>query len=201
MDIVLYHLAGTRSQRIRWMLEELGLEYELRTIDLFAGEGDSAEYRAISPLGQLPAVTIDGAPMLESGAIVQWLAEYHIDQGFAPALDSPQRRAFDQWMYFSVSNLEMPAWEIVLHGKILPDEVAVKAIIPFATRKLLEVLSMLENALGDQDYLIDNNFSAVDIMIGYILMWHPDHIEGFHALKAYTERLRQRPAYIRSRED
>jgi glutathione S-transferase len=201
MNIVLYYLSGSRAHRVRWMLEELELNYKLEHIDLFKGEGNTPEYLALNPLGQLPAITFDGSPMFESGAIVQWLADSNLEKGFAPPLDSPLRREFEQWMYFSVTNLEMPAWEVVLHGKILPEEVAVKQIIPFATEKLLQVLAVLEQALEGKSYMVGDQFSAVDIMIGYILKWFPEHIEHFTNLLIYTQNIQQRPAYVRSSQE
>lgn len=200
MEIVLYYLSGSRAQRVRWLLEELELDYQLKQVDIFKGEGHTPEYLALQPLGQLPAVTLDGDPMFESGAIVHWLADSYLDKGFAPSLSSPLRREFDQWMYFAVTNLEMSAWEIMLHSRILSDDEAIKDIVPFATIRFLRVLAVLEKALEGKHYMIDDRFSAVDIMIGYILMWLPEHIDTFANLKAYTENLKQRPAYLRSKE-
>ena len=198
MEFTLYHLPGSRSQRVRWMLEELELDYKLEHIDLFKGEGNTPEYLALHPLGQLPVLKIDKSVMLESGAIVHWLADKHLDKGFAPALNSPHRPEFNQWMYFAVTNLEAPAWEIMLHSNILPEDVAVKEIIPFATNNYLKVLTVLEDKLKGKNYLVDNKFSAVDILVGYILMWFPEHAESFSNLKSYTKNLQQRPAYNRS---
>lgn len=198
MKLTLYHMPGSRSQRVRWLLEELGLSYTLKTIDIFKGEGNTAEYLALHPLGQLPTIKIDDSAMFESGAIVQWLADTNLEKGFAPALDSPNRCDFDQWMYFSVTNLENPAWEIMLHSKILPKDAAIKEIVPFATKNLLQVFTVLDNELERKNHMVDNTFSAVDIMIGYILMWYPEHVEPFSNLKSYVHNLQQRPAYIRS---
>lgn len=198
MKLTLYHLPGSRSLRVRWLLEELGLSYTLKTIDIFKGEGNTAEYLAVHPLGQLPAIKIDDRTMFESGAIVQWLADTNLEKGFAPTLDSPNRRDFEQWMYFSVSNLETPAWEIMLHSKILPKESAIKEIIPFATKNLLQVFTILDSELKNKDHIVDDTFSAADIMIGYILMWYPEHVEHFSNLKSYVHDLQQRPAYNRS---
>ena len=198
MEFTLYHLPGSQSQRVRWMLEELELDYKLEHIDLFKGEGNTPEYLALHPLGQLPVLKIDKSVMLESGAIVHWLADKHFDKGFAPALNSPHRPEFNQWMYFAVTNLEAPAWEIMLHSNILPEDVAVKEIIPFATNNYLKVLTVLEDKLKGKNYLVDNKFSAVDILVGYILMWFPEHAESFSNLKSYTKNLQQRPAYNRS---
>jgi len=191
-------MKGTRSQRVRWMLEELGLNHTLKHIDLFNGDANTPEYLALHPLGQLPTLLIDNDIMLESGAIVHWLADFYIDKGFAPALDSPPRREFNQWMYFAVTNLEAPAWEIMLHSNILPEGVAVKEIVPFAIGNYLKALTVLNEKLEGKTYLINNQFSAVDILLGYILMWFPEHAESFSNIKSYTENLKQRPAYIRS---
>jgi len=201
MGLTLYHYPRTRSQRVRWALEELGLDYRVQRVDLFKGEGNSAEYRAIHPLGQLPALRIGDEVMFESGAIVQWLAETYPEGGLAPPLDAPARRELDQWMYFAVTTLEGPAWEIVLHRDILPDTLSVKAIIPFAEKGLERALGVLEQALGGRDYLVEDRFGAADILTGYILMWFPDLMTRYPALSAYIERLGQRPAYLRSRAD
>ena len=199
MELTLYYQPGSRAQRVRWALEELGLEYRLQHIDLHKGEGKSPDYLAIHPLGQLPALRVNDEVMIESGAIVQWLAEAYPDRGLAPAHDSPQRREFLQWMYFSVTSLEWPAWEIVLHQKILPENLAVKEIIPFAKKKLESIFKTLEQSLGGRDYILDYGFSAADIMLGYILMWFKAELDAYPALLSYVERLQQRPAYMKSK--
>ncbi len=198
MQFTLYHCPGTRSQRVRWALEELGLDYRLEAIDLYHGQGNSPEYRAINPLGQLPALKADDRVILESGAIVQWLADRFSPGLLAPAVDSLLRAEYEQWMYFAVTNLEGPAWEIVLHRDILPDALAVKAIIPFAEGRLAEVFEVLGSHLGERDYLLGEAFSAADILAGYILMWFPRQVTANPALKDYVKRLKARPALQRS---
>jgi len=198
MELILYYQAGSRAQRVRWALEELNLEYRLQYIDLQKGEARSPEYLAIHPLGQLPALKVNDEVMIESGAIVQWLAETYPNGNLAPLHDSPQRRDFLQWMYFSVTSLEWPAWEIVLHQKVLTDKLAVKEIIPFARKRLEGVLTTLEQSLDGRDYIL-YGFSAADIMLGYILMWFKAELDAYPALRSYIERLQQRPAYIKSK--
>ena len=197
MELTLYYMPGTRSERVRWALDELGLDYGIEKLDLFKGEGNRADYRAIHPLGQLPALLVDGQAMFESGAIVQWLAEATPGSRLAPPVDQPARRAFDQWMYFAATSLEAPAWEMMLHGNILPDEQAVKSIIPFATQQYQRALQVLDHALTGRDYLLGREFSAADIMAGYLLAWFPEQLAECAVLPAYLERLEQRPAYPR----
>ena len=195
MELILYYSPGTRAERVRWILDELDLDYQIKTIDLFEGEGQRPDYLAIHPLGQLPALKINSEVMIESGAIVQWLAESVPGSELAPATDQPARRAFEQWMYFAVASLEASAWEMMLHGKILPDTQAVKAIVPFAEQRYAKALSVLEQALRDQDYLVDDRFSAADIMTAYILAWFPEQLVPYPSLQKYLARLQQRPAY------
>jgi glutathione S-transferase len=204
MKLTLYYMPRTRAVRVRWLLEELQLPYQLETVDLFRGEGNSPQYRAIHPLGMIPALGIDDDIMVESGAICHWLADQHPDRALAPSPDSPQRREYEQWMYFAVTTLELPAWEIVLHGKVLPEvaaDRAVSEIIPFATARYREVLAMLDGHMGGREYLVNNIFSAADIMTGYTLMWLPDLLAPFPALLDYTRRLSGRPAFIRANRD
>ena len=149
MELTLYYMPGTRSERVRWALDELGLDYGIERLDLFKGEGNRADYLAIHPLGQLPALLVDGQAMFESGAIVQWLAEAMPGSRLVPPVDQPARRAFDQWMYFAATSLEGPAWEMMLHGNILPDEQGVKSIVPFATQQYQRCLLYTSDAADD----------------------------------------------------
>lgn len=194
MELTLFYMPGTRSERVRWTLDELGLDYRIERIDLFKGEGNRADYRAVHPLGQLPALLVDGKAMFESGAILQWLAEAIPGSRLAPPADHPARRAFDQWMYFAATSLEGPAWNMMLHGNILPEKHAVKSIIPFATQQYQRALRVLDHALTGRDYLLGSDFSAADIMVGYLLPWFPEQLARCAVLPAYLERLKQRPA-------
>jgi glutathione S-transferase len=204
MNLTLYYMPKSRAVRVRWLLEELQLPYRLEYVDLFKGEGNSPQFRAIHPLGMLPALRIDDDMMFESGAICQWLADQDPEQALAPALDSALRRDYEQWMFFAVTTLEFPAWEMVYHGRILPQlapDKAVKQIIPFARERYRDALAMLNDTLNGRDYLVGSTFTAADIMVGYTLTWLPDQLKPFTALQAYTNKLLQRPAYIHANKE
>ncbi|HHJ12945.1 MAG TPA: glutathione S-transferase family protein [Gammaproteobacteria bacterium] len=195
MEITLYYMPGSRSERVRWTLDELGLDYRLEWLDLFKGEGQTPEYRAIHPMGQLPALKVGDEVMIESGAIVQWLAETVPDSRLAPARDAPERKKFLQWMYFAVTSLEGPAWEMMAHSKILPPDQAVPEILDHAERQFQRALEVLEQELDAKPYLLGDDFSAADILTGYLLGWFPQQLEHRPALSAYHRRLGERPAY------
>jgi len=101
LEIELYYTPHTRSLRPRWLLEDLGIAYTLRPVDLFGGERNPAH-----PLGSVPAMRIDGETMFESVAMCHWLADRFPEKGLAPAVVDVSRRAYEQWMFFVPGTLE-----------------------------------------------------------------------------------------------
>jgi len=193
MDIELYHTPQTRSSRPRWLLEELGAPYRLRYVDLFGGGRNPAH-----PLGSVPAINIDGETLIESGAICHWLADRFLDKGLAPAMDDPRRARYEQWMFFVPATLEPPAFEILLHTSILPEQHRVGAIVPFAMKGHRRILRMLAEELDHDGYLLGEQFCCADIMLGTTLTWLPEQLDAHPPLLAYTERVTTRPAYQRA---
>ena len=198
MDIKLYHTPQSRSVRPRWLLEELGLEYQLIPVALFDGEGETETYKKIHPLGQVPAMSVDGDVMLESCAMCHWLTDFFDDRGLAPAISDPARKHYEQWMAFSQATLEPEPWLILLHSRLLPENQRVPEIIPWATERTRSRLIVLNDALLGKDYLLGEKFSTADIMVGSTLFWIPLMLKDFPDLLAYSQRLKQRDAYIRA---
>lgn len=195
MDIELYYTPHTRSVRPRWLLEELAAPYRLRLVDLFGGE-----HNPLHPLGSVPAVRIDGETLIESGAICHWLADCFPEKGLAPATTDPRRAAYEQWMFFVPGTLEPPAFDVLMHTQILPEEKRVEAIVPYATAHYQRVLKMLAKVLDHDGYLLGEQFTAADIMMTTTLSWLPELLEEYPPLLAYTQRVTARPAYRRAIE-
>ena len=193
MEIELYHTPKTRSHRPRWLLEELGVEYRLRPVDLFGGEKNPAH-----PLGSVPAIKLDGTTMIESCAICHWLADHYPEAGLAPSQDAADRIPYEQWMFFVPGTLEPPAFDIVLHTFILPENRRVTEVLPFAELRYRAALKVLNRTLEDRDYILGETFSAADILIGSTLQWLPEMLEDFSVLKNYVKRLTARPACQRA---
>lgn len=193
MDIELFYTPRTRALRVRWLLEELGIPYRLRPVDLFGGERNPAH-----PLGSVPALRVNGETLIESGAICHWLTDRFPEAGLAPAVSAAARSRYEQWMFFTPGTLEPPAFDILLHTEILPPARRVEAILPFARKRYRAVLKLLAAELAQRDYLLGQQFTTADILLGSTLMWLPGMLQNQPEIQAYIDRLGARPAWLRA---
>ena len=106
MTIRLYYAPKTRAGRVRWMLEELGADYELVPVDREGGECDKPEYRLVHPLGKVPALDDGGTKIFESAAIILHLADAFPEKQLAPAPGTKERGLYYQWIVFNVATIE-----------------------------------------------------------------------------------------------
>jgi glutathione S-transferase len=192
VDLVLHYAPNTRAGRVRWLLEELGAPYRLRRLELGAKPDD---FLAISPLGKVPVLEIDGRPMIESAAMLIWLADRFADRGLAPAPDAPDRAAYLQWQVFVVATLEPPLLALFK----APDDAARDA----AAGKTRAALAVLEAAVADgREFVLGAAMSAADCAIGQVTGWARGAglLATFPALTAYGRRLSKRDAYRRARD-
>jgi len=191
MKIKLYYTPQTRAVRVRWLLEELGLTYEVVNIELFEGEGQTAEYKKIHPLGCVPALEVDGEIMYESGAICDWLTDFYADKNMAPSLNSKLRIKYKQWFYFIVATMEPQAWNIVLHSFILPEKRRVPNIVKISEKRYCETLAVIEKELKGKNFLIGDQFTTADIMLATLLSWLPKQVKPFEHTYAYMKKMRE----------
>jgi glutathione S-transferase len=198
---VLYHFPASRSCRVRWLLEELALPYELVTLDRRAGDLRKPEYLAKNPLGTVPTLEDGAIRMFESGAIVEHLLETRAKGRLAPAPGSPERPAFLQWLHWSEGTLLPPIADIAQHSFVRPPETRIAAVVPDAQARLRERLDVLDRELAGRDYLLPSGFSAADVTMGYgvwlakLLRQLPAELAN---ATAYIGRLEQRPAFQRA---
>jgi len=190
----LYEFPPTRSIRVRWTLQELGVEFESEIVDMLAGAHRSPEYLAINPAGKLPALVDDDLVLTESVAIVIYLCEKYPAAGLLPADIAGRAEAF-RWLLFTITELEQPLWRIARHTSLYAEAERLPDEIGLARRDFRDMAAILEAHLGDRDYLVGSAFSAVDIVCGYTLDWanEIDLLAEFPAAKQYMERLYQRP--------
>jgi len=197
--IKLYYAPRTRSVRVLWLLEELGLPYELERVDFLPPAKNFFAQR--TPLGKLPTIEDGDVVMCESGAIVEYVLERYGDGRLAPPVGSRARAAFLQWVHFAESTAFPPLGILAWLTLYRDDAERHAALVEDARARGAMGLDFLERALGRNTYLIGDDFSAADIMMGFTLIAARllGVLDARHpGLNAYVARLEARPAFQRA---
>ena len=188
-----------RDHRVRWILNEAGWPYNVRTLD--AVDQKSAAHRAVQPFGQVPTLEEEGRPpMFESGAIVWTVAER---AGVLIPSDPAQRAQVMEWYFAALNTIEGALTNVAEVEFFLPDEAAKTVrrpqVLPFAHRRLSE----LQTALGDRDWLVGDSFTVADLMMSSVLKIAAslDLMKDYPGLQKYHARCMDRPAYRKAIED
>ena len=202
----LYEVPPTRSQRAKWALEELGIEYTGHIVDIPGGQQNSDAYRAMHPLGVVPALKTADYTIFESVAIVLQLIDEHPEMKLAPAVGTPARAIYYQWSVFACAELDPPIMMYFdnsmrpleyMHPPGAPHDanLAARGRADFATRA-----DVLSTVLSDRQYLLGGEFSGADILVGHscFMATVTGLIGDYPILKAYHSRLQQRPGYQRA---
>lgn len=200
---ILYEWPPTRSQRAKWALAEVGAEYDSQKVDMMADQQKTEVYRAIHPLGVVPALQTDAYTMFESVAIVMQVIDEHPEANLAPAPGTPERAAYYQWNVFAVAEVD-PALMMYFDNALRPEGflrppatrhepiMADRGRYDFSVRA-----DILSNALRDRAYILGDAFSGSDIAIGHCCFManHMQLLSEYPVLQAYFDRLRDRPAF------
>ena len=199
----IYHAPNTRSIRVIWLCEELALPYQVKTIDFNAEYRASPEWRALSPTGKVPVMTDGNVKMFESGAMMDYLLERYGKGRLRPSEDPAQLAAYLQWHWFAEATLARPLGEIVNHGREFPGAARLPEVVKEMANRAAVCLEAVAAHMQDQEFLVNNEFSAADISMGYSLMLAemltPDRMpEG---LAEYWQRLKSRPTFVAARGD
>lgn len=190
----LYEFAPTRSIRVRWVLQELGVDFEAISIDLRAGEHRTPAFLAINPAGKLP-VLVDGEHTItESVAIALYLAEKYPDHRFIPT-DLTLRSQLYRWLFFAATELEQPLWRISRHTALYPKESRLPAEIPLARQDFTSMAVVLENHLSDRQFVVGEQVTVADFVLAYTLDWANEMqlLTVFPSSVTYMERMYKRP--------
>jgi glutathione S-transferase len=193
----LHFAPNSRAGRIVWLLEELELPYELNRMDFSPKDLKSDEHRARHPLGRVPVLEDGDVSIFESGAIVEYVLERHKNGGLKPAVDAPEFPDYLQWFHYCEGMIMPPINTIVVHTMLLPPERRDETVLGQAQRLLTRALAPIDEALAGKDYLI-GDFSAADIMLGHAIYMSNRSgcvTDEMTNLKAYIERIEQRPAF------
>jgi len=169
--LTLYHAPMTRSVRPRWLLEELGVPYELVRMNLPAADQKRPEYLRLNPNGTVPTLVDDGVAIWESAAIVQYLADKFPEQRLAPPPGSRDRGRYYQWCFFAMCGLEPPAITLFHHTVRLPEAERLPQLVAPARSQLAAAIHIVEDALAGQAFILGPDFSAADVLVGSTLWW------------------------------
>jgi len=188
MSIVLYHHPYSRAANAVWMLEEVGVAYEIRSVDIMKGAHKAPDLLALNPMGKLPILTDGDTVVTESAAIALYLADRYAYGRLAPRVDDAARGTYLRWSLFAPSVIE-------------PGTMAKQA--GWAYREAQAgwgsyeaMLNAMESAIVDRAYVLGDHFSMADVVFGGTLrfMLTVKSIEARPTFTAYAERLAQRPA-------
>ncbi len=199
----LYYAPRTRSSRPRWLLEELGVDYELARIDLLKKEHKNSDYLKIHPLGQVPAFEDGTLKLFESAAICLYLADQYPEKNLAPKVGTAERGLYYQWMMYVMATVEPPLFSVFLNEVMLSEEKRSQSAAEEARKKLIPILQLLNQELTEKTYILGEHFSAADVLIGATMIWADSMkiIQDQPAIEAYMTRMRARPAYQRATKD
>ena len=192
----IYHAPNTRSVRILWLFEELGLSYELEHYKLGDPEMRTPEYRKIHPLGRVPVLEDGAVKIFESGAIIQYVLKKYGQGKFVPTSDTPNFARYLQWFHYAEGMIMPQVNIIVVESILLPEERRNKVNLDRATKLVTRMLTAVDEGLEGEEYLA-GEFSGADMMTGHACIVSARlgaDISDKPNVAAYIERLNARPA-------
>ena len=194
MKIKLYEFGPTRSIRVRWTLQELGVDFDPIRVNLAAGENRHPEFLKVNPAGKLP-VLVDGDLVLtESVAIVLYLAEKYSDKCLLPA-ELNERAQVNRWLLFAATELEQPLWRIARHTSLYPEERRLPDDVILASGEFKDMASVLEKHMQGRQFVVGNSVTVADFVTAYTLDWGNEYrlLGGCPQLRTYMKRMYARP--------
>ena len=188
-DLVFYTHPMSRGRIVRWMLEELGQPYRTELLD-YGTTMKAADYRAINPMGKVPAIRHGDAVVTECGAICAYLADAFPEAGLAPPPGDRRRGPYYRWMFFAAGPVEAAATDKML-GVEVPEER--RATVGYGC--FADVMAALEYALSAGDYVAGDCFTAADVYFGSHIGWGMQFgtLEKRPAFERYWGRIGARP--------
>jgi glutathione S-transferase len=195
--IVVHHLNESRSQRVLWLLEELGVPYEIRHYARNATTRLAPpELQAVHPLGKSPVVEADGRTLIESGAIVDYLIRHHgAGSGLRPDPETPAFEEYQQWLHYAEGSAMLPLL-LKLYVSRLGEAGA--PLKPRIDGELANHLGFVDRSLQGREWLVGDSLTGADVQMSFV----GEAARGLRAqyphLDAWVRRFQARPAYRRA---
>ena len=192
-ELVIYGSGSNRAARCIWTVQELGLEAEFVN---YSGLIGSDELGLVHPQAKIPAAIINGAPIFESAAICMQLCDLYPEKGLLPASGTKERGSAAQWISFAQSEIEAYLWHSLQATRLLPHLESNEFPISFNNDMAKSGLQALSSHMDGVDYLLGEEFSVVDIIVGWTVNWaiKLSLVEPGSSLHNYTARLKLREA-------
>jgi glutathione S-transferase len=198
--IVVHHLNDSRSQRILWLLEELGLPYEIKPYQRDAQTRLAPpELQKVHPLGKSPVITDGNKTIIESGAIIDYIIRRHGGGRLQPAPETPAYDEYQQWMHYAEGSAMLP---LMLNLYVLRLGDAAAPLMPRVDGEIANHLSYIDGALKGRQFLVGDKLTGADIQMSFV-----GEVAGafgkraqYPNLDTWTKRLHDRPAYKKALE-
>jgi len=213
--VIVHHLENSRSQRVLWLLEELGVPYEVKRYErnketMLA----PPELRTVHPLGKSPVITDDGVTVAESGAIVEYLVDRYGNGRLIPPPGTPERLRYTYWLHYAEGSAMPPLLLKLVFDRVevapmpffvkpIARAIAGKAKSSFIEPQIKLHLDYMERELGRAIWFAGNEMTAADIQISFPLEAAEARAglaQGRPKLAAFLQRIHARPAYQRALE-
>jgi glutathione S-transferase len=211
--LTVHHLNNSRSQRVLWLLEELGTPYEIIRYNRQPNMLAPPELRAIHPLGKSPVITDSGNTIAESGAIVEYLVKTYGNGRLIPPDNTPERLRFTYWLHYAEGSA-MPPLLLKLIFLMLPkrapllmrpvvNAIAAKALNTLVDPQLKQHMAFWEGELSKSEWFAGSEFTAADIQMSFPLEAASARAgleQGHPKAMAWLAKIHARPAYQRALE-
>ena len=193
--LTVHHLNNSRSQRILWLLEELGTPYEIVKYQRMEPIPLAPpELKEVHPLGKSPVITDGGKTIAESGAIVEYLIDTYGKGRMKPKPGTDDYWRYVEWMHYAEGSAMLPLL-MALYAGLLGDGAAL--LRPRIDSEIANNLSNMEAGLDGRQFFVGNDLTGADIQLLFVLEAAGSRLEPYPALVAYRDRMHARPAYKR----
>jgi glutathione S-transferase len=192
--IVVHHLNDSRSERILWLLEELGVPYEVKHYQRDAATRLApAELTAIHPLGKSPVISDGERVVHESGAIIDYLIRRHGGGRLAPALGSDAYETYNQWLHYAEGSAMLPLLLLMYVSRLGE---AGAPLHPRIESEIANHMGYVDRSLAGRDWLL-SDFSAADVQMSFVgeVLGAFGRLDAYPNIKAWVKRFQARPAY------
>ncbi|MBW4633065.1 MAG: glutathione S-transferase [Iphinoe sp. HA4291-MV1] len=200
--IIVHHLNNSRSQRVLWLLEELGIEYDIKFYErdpqtMLAPES----LRQVHPLGKSPVITDADLTIAESGAIIEYLVDHYGNGRLVPAPGTPERLRYTYWLHYAEGSAMPPLLlRLIFEHFGIGDS---KAMDAFIAPQIKLHFDYIEGEFRKSTWFAGSEFTAADIQMSFpleMIAMRPEEVESRPKLKEFLARIHARPAYKRALE-